>query len=82
MLTYVIRTFISLQYMLVVKYLTFMEIGMENDFWKVIALVVVFFCIMFGALSYSSNLRTDCKMLGMEKGYSAIEIQGICGTHD
>jgi hypothetical protein len=68
--------------MLVVKYLTFMEIGMENDFWKFIVGLIVFFGILFGALSYSSTLRTDCKMLGMEKGYSAIEIQGICGTHD
>lgn len=60
-----------------------MEINMEDDmgsdFWKVIASVVLFFIIMFGALSYSSTLRTECKMLGMEKGYSAIEIQGICG---
>jgi hypothetical protein len=65
--------------MLVVKYLTFMEIGMENDFWKMILGLIVFFAIMFGALSYSSTLRTECKMLGMEKGYSAIEIQGVCG---
>lgn len=56
-----------------------MEDDMGSDFWKVIASVVLFFIIMFGALSYSSTLRTECKMLGMEKGYSAIEIQGICG---
>ncbi len=56
-----------------------MEDDTGSDFWKVIASVVLFFIIMFGALSYSSTLRTECKMLGMEKGYSAIEIQGICG---
>ena len=52
---------------------------MENDFLKMVVGLVIFFGILFGALSYSSTLRTECKMLGMEKGYSAIEIQGICG---
>jgi hypothetical protein len=52
---------------------------MESDFWKMIVGLIIFFAILFGALSYSSTLRTECKMLGMGKGYSAIEIQGICG---
>ena len=52
---------------------------MESDFWKVIGSVVLFFAMMFGALSYSSTLRTECKMTAIEKGYSAVEIQAICG---
>ncbi len=52
---------------------------MEDDFWKVIASVVLFFAMMFGALSYSSTLRNNCKLSAIQKGYSAIEIQGICG---
>ena len=79
MLTYAIRTFILLQYMLAVKYLTFMEIDMESDFWKVIGSVVLFFAMMFGALSYSNTLRTQCKLSAIEKGYTAVEIQAICG---
>ena len=65
--------------MLVVKYLTFMEIDMESDFWKVIGSVVLFFAMMFGALSYSNTLRTQCKLSAIEKGYTAVEIQAICG---
>ena len=69
--------------MLVVKYLTFMEINMEDnmgsDFWKMILGLVLFFAMLFGALSYSSTLRNNCKLSAIQKGYSAIEIQGICG---
>jgi len=60
-----------------------MEINMEDDmgsdFWKVIASVVLFFAMMFGALSYSSTLRTECKLSAIQKGYTAVEIQAICG---
>jgi hypothetical protein len=52
---------------------------MENDFWKMILGLVVFFAILFGALSYSSTLRNDCKLSAIEKGYAAVEIQAICG---
>ena len=52
---------------------------MESDFWKMILGLVVFFAILFGALSYSSTLRNDCKLSAIEKGYAAVEIQAICG---
>jgi hypothetical protein len=52
---------------------------MESDFWKVIGSVVLFFAMMFGALSYTSTLRNDCKLSAIEKGYAAVEIQAICG---
>ena len=65
--------------MLVVKYLTFMEIDMESDFLKMVVGLLIFFGILFGALSYTSTLRNDCKLSAIEKGYAAVEIQAICG---
>lgn len=66
--------------MLVVKYLTFMEIDMESDFWKMIVALLIFFGTLFGALCYTSTLRIECKLKGIEKAYPAVEIQAICGV--
>jgi len=52
---------------------------MESDFWKVILSVVLFFGMMFGALSYTNTLRSECKLEEIQKAYPAVEIQAICG---
>ena len=52
---------------------------MESDFWKVIVSVVLFFVVLFGSVGYSNTLRTQCKLSAIEKGYTAVEIQAICG---
>lgn len=56
-----------------------MEINMESDFWKFFIVITAFFAILFGALSYTNNLRTECKLSAIQKGYTAVEIQAICG---
>lgn len=53
--------------------------SMESDFWKVILSVVLFFGMMFGALSYTNTLRSECKLAAIQKAYPAVEIQAICG---
>jgi hypothetical protein len=53
---------------------------MESDFWKMIVALLIFFGTLFGALCYTSTLRIECKLKGIEKAYPAVEIQAICGV--
>jgi len=40
---------------------------------------VVFFAMMFGAVTYSDTQKMECKKAAIEKGMTAVEIQAVCG---
>lgn len=41
---------------------------------------VLFFAMLFGALSINDAQRAECKKAAIEKGMTAVEIQAICNT--
>jgi len=40
---------------------------------------VVFFAMMFGAVTYSDTQKMECKKAAIEKSMTAVEIQAVCG---
>jgi hypothetical protein len=40
---------------------------------------IVFFAMMFGAVTYSDTQKMECKKAAIEKGMTAVEIQAVCG---
>jgi len=40
---------------------------------------IVFFAMMFGAVTYSGTQQMECKKAAIEKGMTAVEIQAVCG---
>ena len=40
---------------------------------------IVFFAMMFGALMYGDSKKTECKVIALQRGMTAIEIQAVCG---
>ena len=52
----------------------------DFDFGVFIAAVtfVLFFAMMFGALSLNDAQRAECKKAAIEKGMTAIEVQAVC----
>ena len=53
----------------------FKEYPLEFSIFGSIAIVFFLIC---AAMWHSGNQVQDCKLKGIEKGLSAIEIQGIC----
>lgn len=51
---------------------------MEKEFYLFIGGALAVICIMFGSCMYSESLEEECRLKAIEKGYTAIEIQGIC----
>ena len=39
---------------------------------------VLFFAMLFGALSINDAQRAECKKAAIEKGMTAVEIQAVC----
>ena len=40
---------------------------------------IVFFAMMFGAVMYSDAKKTECRVVALQRGMTAIEIQAVCG---
>ena len=40
---------------------------------------VLFFAMMFGAVTYGDTQKMECKKAAIEKNMTAVEIQAVCG---
>jgi hypothetical protein len=50
----------------------------ENDFLVAVIGFVVFFGMFFGVMAYCETAKADCRTAAIQKGMTAIEIQGVC----
>jgi heme/copper-type cytochrome/quinol oxidase subunit 2 len=39
---------------------------------------IVFFAILFGAVTYSESQKSECRKAAIEKNMTAVEIQAVC----
>jgi hypothetical protein len=51
---------------------------MDKDVFYFVGIFVLFFGMLFGSMMYDSAIKQECRLKAIEKGYTAIEIQGIC----
>ena len=51
---------------------------MEKDIFYILGILFLFFGMLFGTLMYDSATKQECRLKAIDKGYTAVEIQGIC----
>jgi hypothetical protein len=51
---------------------------MDHDLLIIVLGFVVFFGMFFGLCAYSETLKADCLAAAIQKGMTAVEIQGVC----
>ena len=54
-----------------------MDTDTKMGFAAIMGVLVIFLGIIIGGV-HNEKLENDCKMSGIGKGYSAVEIQAIC----
>jgi len=52
---------------------------MDMDILVAVAGLIIFFAMMFGTIVYGDSKKTECKVVALQRGMTAIDIQAICG---
>ena len=50
----------------------------DHDLLIMVIGFVVFFSMFFGLMAYCETAKVDCRTAAIQKGMTAIEIQGVC----
>lgn len=53
--------------------------NVDMDLMVCVVGFIVFFTMLFGAVTYSGTQQMECKKAAIEKGMTAVEIQAVCG---
>ena len=53
--------------------------NLDMDILAAAGTFIVFFAMMFGAVTYSDTQKMECKKAAIEKGMTAVDIQAVCG---
>jgi len=51
---------------------------MDHDLLIIVIGFVVFFGMFFGVMAYCETSKAECRIAAIQKGMTAIEIQGVC----